>query len=531
MSKASNKKPATRAIVQNPAQNLASLILAAGSSGSIATAMRDILSRLPKNGKHNNSLTKAGLDFVKDELISQHAGAIRAMETILDEASLVANQKTELVHAHDTTELYGGGRPRTSGRVLEKLEEVKEEAAIFSYDVLQQTPQVLEMETDQYHYEATREDRPTFKNAMGKWTTADRVVDEVKTLEVLDDLGYHTMVFQPEEVNIVVEPEEVVVMDDAGKPAAIVTQSQGRVDTGQKCDRRIKYNIKNFKRTGMFGTPDISPDMVDDVTPKIDGEALYIKVGESKSFGFDRKGSRFKVTIDGMFEREQRKRRSVSILTEWVPRIEPGARVFVTHIWQFGTPNPCGTAYTKKLLSVKEVNVLWKEGKYRLNLGKPQLVQGTKVPLEFPYFGAPSDGLVVHQGRNQRFLKPYRTVDIKHAETYETLEKEYNVVFKDKQTAWVGHLCEFAVHSVKMVEGKNKPTNIEMVFVKHRLDKQGENDLDNIIELITSADFDTWFDELEERMEIGDLRQPDGWVDYSSFVRNRDPFTMTTYQN
>ena len=53
-----------------------------------------------------------------------------------------------------------------------------------------------------------------------------------------------------------------------------------------------------------------------------------------------------------------------------------------------------------------------------------------------------SDGLVVHRGTNQRFLKPYRTVDIKEKETYEALERR-GVFFDQKHP---GKVAEFVVN-------------------------------------------------------------------------------------
>ena len=111
------------------------------------------------------------------------------------------------------------------------------------------------------------------------------------------------------------------------------------------------------------------------------------------------------------------------MLTEWVPKVQPGAEVYATHVWQFGTPNGVGVRYTKTLLQQKKIQIAWKEGDYRLDSQRRKHHSGTTVPLRFPTFGVKSDGLVVHRGTNQRFLKPYRTVDIKEQDTYEALER------------------------------------------------------------------------------------------------------------
>jgi len=266
-----------------------------------------------------------------------------------------------------------------------------------------------------------------------------------------------------------------------------------------------------LRRTGMFGTADVNPQVITAVTPKMDGEALYIRVTPTKSFAVDRIGNTYKVKINGRFEAMNRELRCISMLTEWVPKIGPEAEVFVTHVWQFGTPNGIGLPYTRKLLNSKTITIGFKAGDYKLHPNAMTKFDGTMVPIRFPSFERPSDGLVVHKGCNQRFLKPYRTVDIKKPETYAVLKRDYNVRF-DKEHH--GVLCEFAVI--------NATDKIEFVFIKYRTDKTTENDLDNIIDLITSADFDTWFDEIDLRMLDGTLEQPPGWEKYRDFVVMRN---------
>jgi len=213
------------------------------------------------------------------------------------------------------------------------------------------------------------------------------------------------------------------------------------------------------------------------------------------------------------------------MLTEWVPKVQPGAEVYVTHVWQFGTPNGVGIKYTKTLLQQKKIQIAWKEGDYRFDLTRRRHYSGTTVPLRFPTFGAKSDGLVVHKGTNQRFLKPYVTVDIKEKETYEALERR-GVIFDRK---YPGKVAEFVVSGVAAASDASHKIGIKLSFVKKRRDKVKENALDNIIDALATMDFDTWFDELDERMDNGSLERPHGWEDYKRFITFRNPERITFY--
>jgi hypothetical protein len=512
--------PQTKSIKANPADNLAKMVLAAGSAGSIALAMRDILKNLPPSCRSRNTLNAAGVEYAKECLLKKHQGAIVAMEALLTETRKVAQNKVNLIDVLDTTELYAAGNGKTaSGNTIETLEEVQNEAAIFTNDVLQQTPQLPDYDVDQCHFEHTREQRPTNRNAAGVWNTHERQIDEESTLEVKTPKGFFTYVVQKEEVTISVKPLDVVVQDDLGRPAAIIDQEDFAILGGEKMNKKIAYNTKHFKRTGLFGTADLAPRSVEFVTPKIDGEPMYIRCdSKGKSFGFDRKGSRYKITITGRFERAGRRGRGFKLLTEWVPSIKPGAEVFITQMWQFGTPNNIGLPYTLKVMKNKQISMVWESGIYKYDLKRKVEQLETTVPLLLPVFGKRSDGLVVHKGMSQRFLKPYKTVDIKKQSTYDVLTRDYRCSF-DKMYPNV--VCEF---SVSIWDGR-----IKFKFVKYRKDKDQENDIDNIIDLITNADFDTWFDELDERFEEGELVRPEGWGKYRRFLNKRDKNKHTIY--
>jgi len=517
------KKVYSAAVHQsNPAEQLAKCIIAAGTTGAIAVAMRSILANLPPGSKQANTLTKSGLQYVRQQLLTQHAGAIAAMDEILREAAEVTSDVHVPVQAMDTTELYGAERPKTTGRNLDKYEDVKEEAAIFTYDVLQQTPEVLAEDLDQCHYEETREERPTTKNAAGVWRTAPRVLDADKSLEATMKRGFYTYVFQPEEVVIEITPDEYVVVDDAGKPAAIIKQETGDILTGDVLNKRVNANAKKFKRTGLFGTSDFMPSMVEYITPKLDGEPMYLKVNDGVGAGFDRKGASYKIKMRGRLEGRKGKR-SIKMLVEWVPKIGPGARVYLLHAWQFGTPNNVGHAYTRRLLEIKDIKVSWPKGDYMYGLQKRKTYEGAISPLLLPVFGEQSDGIVLHHGNSQRYLKPYKTVDVKKQDTIDTLEKNYNVEFNRK---YPGRISEYGISLKLLPEGK---TRILFTFIRFRPDKLYENQIDNIIDLLTSADFDAWFGELDDRIENGDLAQPPGWEDYREFVETRNTTTPTTY--
>ena len=348
----------------------------------------------------------------------------------------------------------------------------------------------------------------------------------VGEFEVVNDLGHHTYVIREEEVTIELEPEDFVLQDDDGNAIALVAQAQNKTFVPPMLEQKLAANIKMHRRAGLFGMSDLIPEQVDAVTPKIDGEALFIRVNKNRGFAVDRKGSRFSVSIKGRFEREGRCLRSVSMLTEWVPKVQPGAEVYATHVWQFGTPNGVGVRYTKTLLQQKKIQIAWKEGDYRLDSQRRKHHSGTTVPLRFPTFGVKSDGLVVHRGTNQRFLKPYRTVDIKEKETYEALERR-GVFFDQKHP---GKVAEFVVNGTAVGDAGHK-IGFKLSFIKLRKDKQKENGLDNIMDLLATMDFDTWFDELDERMDNGSLERPPGWEGYKEFITFRDPERIAFYEN
>jgi len=233
-------------------------------------------------------------------------------------------------------------------------------------------------------------------------------------------------------------------------------------------------------------------------------------VTEDKGVGYDREGSRYNVKITGSFEKKGKRQRSFKLLTEWVPRIEPGAKVYLIHAWQFGVPNMLGYKFSEKLLANKRVEVHWKDGLYRLDHGKPRQ-QGSRMPLALPKFGVRCDGLVLHQGIIQRYIKPYRTIDIKERDTYDAVKNATGAVFDSECP---GTVCEFAY-----IPGE-KP---RFKFVRKRVDKFNENALANILDLVTAPDFDTWFDEICDLIENGELEQPEGWPEFAWAMERRNP--------
>ena len=110
-----------------------------------------------------------------------------------------------------------------------------------------------------------------------------------------------------------------MIQDDKGEAIALIAQAQNMTIVPPLLEQKLMNNIRMHRRAGLFGMCDLIPEQVDAVTPKIDGEALFIRVNKSRGFAVDRKGSRFSVSIKGRFEREGRSPRSVSMLTEWVP--------------------------------------------------------------------------------------------------------------------------------------------------------------------------------------------------------------------
>ena len=136
-------------------------------------------------------------------------------------------------------------------------------------------------------------------------------------------------------------------------------------------------------------------------------------------------------------------------------------------------------------------------------------------------------GRTIRNSSPSEILKPYVTVDIKEKETYDELERR-GVVFDRK---YPGKVAEFVVGGVAASGDASHKIGIKLNFVKKRRDKVKENALDNIIDALATMDFDTWFDELDERMDNGSLERPPGWEDYKEFVTFRDPERITFYGN
>ena len=110
--------------------------------------------------------------------------------------------------------------------------------------------------------------------------------------------------------------------------------------------------------------------------------------------------------------------------------------------------------------------------------------------------------------------------------TYEALERR-GVVFDRK---YPGKVAEFVANGTAVGDAGHK-IGIKLSFMKLRKDKQKENGLDNIMDLLATMDFDTWFDELDERMDNGSLERPPGWEGYKEFITFRDPERIAFYEN
>jgi len=367
------------------------------------------------------------------------------------------------IHFENVPELFPLGRQRSVGPAITCLVDLLSYSSFCSYDVLQQTPEVLDVSLDQQHVVTSWV--PTASNVMpdARWET----VIGIEAIETRDDIlvcldNTVTQVYKMVEENydIVLEQTSVVHVDTVG----IVTGCDGVFH--REGVARARTNSREFRRIGTFDKT-VMPSRGDAVTPKVNGEALFINTKVAGNYAVDRIGNKWKFESD----------KEVRLLVECVPSTAHPERVFLIHAWRFGVVNNVGVKFGEELLKRKKITIT---------------MDGKAMNLEFPSFNAelevPRDGYVLHKGRQQYFLKDVDTIDVWSDDTKRKLEELYG----DRLVVeWSEHKAEYEVHW--------RDDKLHLQFKKVRRDKHVENDFFNIQEVINAPPIESFLVILEEK--------------------------------
>jgi len=367
------------------------------------------------------------------------------------------------IHYEDQAELFPGNHPRTEGKKLTDMDAAAAEQSFCSFDVIQQSPEALDIPVDQQH--VVNEWKPSASNKMpdARWKTLI-TEEEVRAREELYVEKNHGVTqiykFVDEDVSFALERKDTVATDARG-----VVNGINGVRTATALNQ-AKKNAKKFRRIGTFDQM-IQPSRGDKLTPKVDGEALYIACRNGEGIAVDRLGNTWSFAGANTFR----------ILVECVPSVNAPEQIFLTHAWRWNIVNNIGVMFNKRMLQKKKIS---------FDLGNGPL------QLEFPSFeNVPkSDGLVLHKGRGQFFFKEVPTVDVFERATKNKLEETLG----DKLVAdWKDGHGEYAVVWHKDV--------LHLKWLKNRSDKLHENGYLNILEVCNAPPFESWVETFED-MEL-----------------------------
>lgn len=367
------------------------------------------------------------------------------------------------IHFEDQPELYAASRPKfDKGGKQVGLSDLKDCASFCSNDVLQQTPQALDVDVDQQHVVTNW--KPTASNQMpdARWTTV--VGPEI--IKARDDVYFETnhgvtqvYKIKEEEIHLKLNRTTTVEVDTVGR---VVRCNGYKGDEGASL---AKSKSRKFRRTGQFDQT-VVPSRGDYLTPKVDGEPLYIAAtGGAVGLAVGRMGDQWEFESD----------RTIRILVECVPSVEQPERIYLTHAWRVGTVNNIGVMYSKELLKRKKIVIT---------------LQGVTLPVEFPSFeseGMKSDGYVLHKGRAQYFFKLEPSVDIELPQTKRALQETFG---ERLVVDWMPGRCEYTVEWVG--------DKLHLKYLKRRFNKPRENDMFNIQEVCNAPPIESWVTMFEE---------------------------------
>jgi hypothetical protein len=429
------------------------------TGGAIRTAMDHVFQNiLPHKGTYieTDHLTSV------ENYYSSQADVMAAAQQICDLVNELSGEGFgRHVPTHGVPELFPGESPRGNGEPLQTIGEAEKVDAFFTYDVVQQTPEVRDINADQLHVTTTLDETPTSKMPGGKWLT---VPSEPKGL--VCEISPLTLehIFTEQDIDIYLT-ETVTPLLSTHNEVLGVTGADGH-DTSEAAKNSVYKNVGRFKRVGTFAKQSALQMKLDDVSPKIDGVPLFVDIGTSQEFAVSRAGHSFDVQCHPA--------KRIKMLIEVWPDFAAPQRCFLLHPYVIGIGNNVGRRFTKAVLEKKSIKVI---------------INGVRLPLECPTFDAitpdMSDGFVLHRLTEQFFVKPTLTLDIEKQETKDKLESDFNVV-----ADWQEGLWEYAIQPAEPAE------KIRLVPVRRRHDKLHENMWRNIVDVITSPDLTSWVEYL-----------------------------------
>lgn len=462
-------------ISTSPGDNLATLVIKTCTIGGIISeGLDEAMSKLPTNTR---TLDVSNAKKIR-EFVNNNPALLNALTAITSAAAnLSGGINATHVPTHGVAEFFPSDRPRGNGEQIVELSEVEDHCAVFSYDVVQQTPDLVRKDVDAVHVWKTTDEKTTNKTLDGKWHTED--VDAIAALKqssVCAELPGAEMA-----AKYAVEDRVVCSLQYSEFPV-LSTQSDilgkvnpdGSHDTSDEAKSHIARNVNNFRRVGEFHDQHHLSYEIDDVSPKVDGEPLFIRTGgdDSRGYAVSRSGLKLDAAIYGRFEAEDRKGRRTKFLVECWPTIEEVERVYLTHVWHFGIGNDIGRPLLKELLGKKNIFID---------------IMGKEFPLELPTFeNVPVyDGAVLHAGTTQLFIKKVPTIDVKLNST-----KAYLDTLLGKNQDWRNGLWEYKVE---------RTPHLTLTPLRQRFDKTRENKLENILSAINSPTYHSVMDHLEDK--------------------------------
>jgi len=463
---------------QNPATDASMAIISAMVKGAaIPTGLDELFKLLPPCG---TTLTGPQLELA--------AAFWRTRREALDAAKAInaAIKKTTSQEArqcnfanYGTPQLYPNNKSRGGGTPIEDLNEVGDFPAICSHDVLQQTPEVLDIDNDQSHVVENQSEVPTNKMPSGLWKTSPIPLEGL----IVDTFGatkVYTKINTCENVGIHLKQLTRPLLDACNTVIGSRDAKGVRVDSD--AIRATVNSAKKFQRHGKHTDIMLASIKFDDISPKIDGEPLHIDIPKDSNVGmaYTRNGATYEVTINSD-KRTGKPRRLITML-EFFPSVDNAQRIFATHITSFGITNYSGRKFTRALLDSKTVNVSV----------APLIAPPYCHLLELPTFdnvSPPStDGVVVHSGNDQYFIKRVRTVDIKTDKLKQQLTDYGFIADWEKDGLW-----EYAIsHDVPTCPPRLTP-------LRQRVDKINENRFENIVLMANAPDFHAWLELLQSQ--------------------------------
>lgn len=223
------------------------------------------------------------------------------------------------IHFEDQAELYPAGHPRSEGPEIKNVADIVNYQSFCSYDVLQQTPEVLDLDVDQQHVVTNW--KPTASNLTpdAMWTTKipqKEIFAREDLLCTERDTVSQVYKITKEDITLNLEKTKNVHVDESG---VIIGCDDVYGDRGVA---NAKNASRKFRRTGIFDQT-ILPTRGDSITPKVDGEALFVYSIKGVGKAVDRVGNNWSFDSG---------KTAVRILVECVPSIAEVKHIYLTFL-------------------------------------------------------------------------------------------------------------------------------------------------------------------------------------------------------